>query len=637
MFRRFLFVAVVSMLILVIIINAANPAGAQGQKQSRDLKALKAAQREALSSLGNDITIELSSESVPSYLMGPLSLRLDADPIAAAQSSLEKHGAAFRRGPGDGFIAGKVMTDELGMTHVRMKQTYKGIEVISGELTVHLTEQRVVGINGHFVPDLELKTAPVITPDQAVSQAVEFVKAAAGLNPTLDSIGRRVVFVDEGGAGHLAIPVRVRYSSQNGLEIDDIFVDATEGAVLGLHPLVWRSLLRSIYNGNQSCDQNTLPGSLIFQEGGSSSDGVAMAAYDGTGKTYQFYLFTFQRDSYNGLGSPLVSTVHFQFAANSGCTRNNAAWLGTRNQMAYGDGDGVNFASLASGLDVTAHEVTHGVTQYTANLTYASESGALNEATSDILGESAASYWGQGDWKIGAEVYTPGIAGDALRYMYAPSLDGASPDYYPERLYASGCTPSPANDSCGVHNNSGIANLFFYLLSQGGSHPRGKTSVVVPGIGIDKAQKIWYRALVAYMTPSTNFQGARSATKQAAYDLFGGACTPEYKSVEKAWSAVGVTGTSTCCETECCYTVSPTLVGIGAGVGEEGIVMVTTGAGCSWTSRSNSSWIIIDSGSSGVGNGGVGFHVLGNNTGQARSGTMTVAGKIVTVRQSNMF
>jgi vibriolysin len=97
-----------------------------------------------------------------------------------------------------------------------------------------------------------------------------------------------------------------------------------------------------------------------------------------------------------------------------------------------------------------------------------------------------------------------------------------------------------------VHYNSGIANLFFYLLSQGGSHPRGKTSMVVPAIGIQKAQRIWYRALVAYMTSSTNFLGARTATAQAAADLFGGTNTAEWQAVQLAWDAVGVPGCWSC-------------------------------------------------------------------------------------------
>src|SRR5262249_7940181 len=141
---------------------------------------------------------------------------------------------------------------------------------------------------------------------------------------------------------------------------------------------------------------------------------------------------------------------------------------------------------------------------------------------SDILGRSTAFWAGQSnsavrtDWTIGADVFTPATAGDALRYMYDPAKDGFSTDYWPTRLYASGCSPGPGNDYCGVHYNSGIANLFYYLLSQGGTHPRGKTSVVVTGIGITKAERIWYDALTTRMTSGTDFAGARIATADAA-------------------------------------------------------------------------------------------------------------------------
>jgi bacillolysin len=503
-----------------------------------------AKQKQAIESYGSQVQVKMDRTGVPSYLMGLQSVRTSRDQARAAQAALSAHGDAFRRRARDGFTYRSALRDDLGIVHVRMDQTYNGIPVIGGEMIVHMTRNRIVGFNGRFLPDLDLPTEPAITSDQAGANAVVFIGNTEGQTPTLVETRKPVIFVDEDDAGHLAIPVRVSYAGSDGVEIDDVFVDAMEGNILGRHPLVWRSLFRRIHNVNQSCDEASLPGTLMFQEGGSSSDSAAMGAYDNTGKTYQYYLYTFQRDSYNNAGAQLVSSVHVRFPTS--CTPNNAQWSTTRNQMSYGDGDGVMFGNLSTGLDVTAHELTHGVTQFTSNLTYSRESGALNEGASDILGESAAFYWGQGDWKIGAEVFTPGTAGDALRYMYNPTLDGSSADYYPERLFAGSCTPSGSNDNCGVHSNSGIANLFFYLLSQGGSHPRQKTSVVVTGVGIEKAQRIWYRALVAYMTSSTNFQGARNATAQAAADFFGGACTAEWTAVQQAWDAVGVPGGWSC-------------------------------------------------------------------------------------------
>ena len=206
--------------------------------------------------------------------------------------------------------------------------------------------------------------------------------------------------------------------------------------------------------------------------------------------------------------------------------------------------NGSSLDDLTKSFDVIAHELTHGVTDFESDLLYQKESGALNEALSDIFGVSADSYSRGGTidastWKLGEEVYTPGTSGDALRYMNDPDLDGYSKGYYPERLYPGSCTPSGNNDQCGVHGNSGIANLAYYLLVQGGTHPRGKTTVNVPAIGMIKAEQIFYRAQTTYLTSSSNFSAARTATTQAAADLYG---QTEVDAVHDAWCAVGVPG-----------------------------------------------------------------------------------------------
>jgi vibriolysin len=339
------------------------------------------------------------------------------------------------------------------------------------------------------------------------------------------------------------------------LRFEDVHVDAVTGVFVGSLTKIFTAKNRKVYNMNQAClsTGNELPGTLVISEGGSSSDTAVMGAYNGTGMTWDYYKAIFNRDSYDGAGAALVSSVHGQFSTGFSCTKNNAAWLDSPyNQMVFGDGDGSTFSNLANGVDVTSHEMTHAVCSRTADLVYQNDPGALNEANSDILGRAAAFWGGNGSpsttshWSIGADVYTPGTSGDALRYMYDPALDGDSADYYPTRNYASGCTPSDSNDYCGVHTNSGIANLFFFLLSQGGTHPRGKTTVAVNGIGLTKSQQVWYRALTVYMTSSTTFQGARTATANAASDLYGGTCTTEWQNVHKAWDAVGVPGTWSC-------------------------------------------------------------------------------------------
>ncbi len=508
---------------------------------------ISVAQKRALGTYGRDVQIELDEQNVPTHMRGQLSSRVYSDPSAAAADALALHGAAFRRGADDEFVYRVHESDTLGQTHVRMTQLYRGLPVVGGELVVHMTKSAVTGINGRFVADLDLDTTVAISEARAAAAAQDHATAQGGLDARVTELGGTVVFAGE-GEPRAALTVQVMYNDVEGLQIDDVYVDAQSGAVLGKTPRVMYAKSRKIYNANQACIStgNELPGTLMFSEGGSSADTGAMGAYNNTGITYDYYKAIFNRDSYNNAGAQLTSSVHAQFSTGSSCTKNNAAWFDSLSQMAYGDGDGTNFTQLALSLDVSAHELTHAVTSRTSNLAYQKESGALNEAASDILGESAAFWNGTGDWKIGAEVYTPSTSGDALRYFTNPTQDGYSADYYPERLYSGTCTPSGSNDQCGVHGNSGIANLFYYLLSQGGTHPRGKTTTSVTGIGITAAQQIWYRALTVYMTSSTNFQGARTATSSAAADLYGGSCSANWQAVNKAWDAVGVPGTWSC-------------------------------------------------------------------------------------------
>jgi vibriolysin len=243
--------------------------------------------------------------------------------------------------------------------------------------------------------------------------------------------------------------------------------------------------------------------------------------------TWDFYSAKFGRDSFNGSGAIIHSTVHY--------SKNyvNAFWDGQ--QMVYGDGDNYYAGPFAQDMDVVVHELTHAVTQYEANLVYQNQSGALNEAMSDIMA-AAADAWKNGvsskTWALAEACWTPGQANDAMRYMNNPTADGQSYDYYPER-YTGG------EDNGGVHLNSGIANLAFYLLSQGGTHPRGKTNTQVPALGADKAGQIFYRALANYMNSNATFQDARNATAQAATELFGADAAT---ATHAAWTAVGVPG-----------------------------------------------------------------------------------------------
>lgn len=476
------------------------------------------------------------------------------EPLAVAADALEEYRGALGRGPEDGFAFRLEEKDRLGQTHVRMMQTYRGIRVLGGDVIVHLDDDGLLGINGRFVAGLDLPVVAALAPAESAGAAIEWITREGGANVEVVDVLDPVVWALSGDPV-LAVPIRAMWVDEGELRFEDVHVDAATGAFVGSLSKIFTAKNRKIYNMNQAClsTGSELPGTLVINEGGTSSDTAVMGAYDNTGLAYDYYKNIHGRDSYDGTGSVIVSSVHGQFSTGASCTKNNAAWIDSPyNQMVFGDGDGSTFSNLANGVDVTTHEFSHAVCSRTADLAYQNDSGALNEANSDILGRAAAFWGGDGSpnvtasWSVGADVYTPGTNGDALRYMYDPAKDGGSADYYPTRNYASGCTPSSNNDYCGVHSNSGIANLFFYLLTQGGTHPRGKTTVAVTGIGLTKSEKIWYRALSVYMSTSTTFQGARNATASAASDLYGGTCTAEWTSVQKAWDAVGVPGTWSC-------------------------------------------------------------------------------------------
>jgi len=267
-----------------------------------------------------------------------------------------------------------------------------------------------------------------------------------------------------------------------------------------------------------------LPGTLARSEGQKAvNDEMVNQAYDNSGICYNFYYKTFNRDSYNGKGATMISSVHYSK------NYNNAFWNG--DQMVYGDGDGVVFYDFAGDLSVVCHELTHAVVEYTAALRYSGDSGALNEHFADAMGASSVVF-NQGGmtastWMIGDKCY---LQGAALRYMNNPPLDGVSYDYYPTRYVG-------LQDNGGVHWNSGIGNLAFVLLVDGGTHPQQKTTNWVNGIGLKSALQVWYSALTNYMTSTTTYPQARAATETAAKALYGTTVT---SSVSSAWIAVGV-------------------------------------------------------------------------------------------------
>jgi vibriolysin len=469
----------------------------------------------------------------------------------AAVRFLQRNGQLFGATGNEDHAARMVRRDQLGQTHVRVQQKLRGLPVVGAELIVHSDATgKVRGVNGHFVADRDLPRNATVDVATALAQT----RRDMGLDFWTEASRPDLVYVINGkGQAFLAWRVLVGYTSAVGEELDWVFADATTGHLVTIHPTIHRARNRQTYSANNG---TTLPGTLRISETGALTGDVAIdSAHTYAGVTYNYYMAKFSRDSYNAAGATIKSTAHYS------SNYSNAYWNGS--QMVYGDGDGVDFIALSRALDVVAHELTHAVTDTEAGLVYQNESGALNEAMSDIFAAATESYndgaISSDTWKVGEDVYTPGTAGDALRYMNNPTADGQSYDYYPERYTGTG-------DYGGVHLNSGIANLAYYLLVQGGTHPRGKTTVSVPALGMAKAEAIFYRALTLYMTSSTNFQGARNTTAQAATDLYG-AASAELAALHKAWDAVGVPGTPGGGGTVVTLSNGVTVSGIGASTG----------------------------------------------------------------------
>jgi vibriolysin len=414
-------------------------------------------------------------------------------------------------------------TDRLGKRHVRVQQYINGREVVGGEMIVHAdVNGDVYAVNGRFGNSERAAVNPTVNSKKAIARGLSManIRTSSQQGPA-----KLAYVVDEDGEVFLAWEAMVSYDNQEGPQRDRIFADASGGNRLVRHPQHHYARNRRTYTANNG---TSLPGSLVRTEGsGNSGDAALDAAHNNAGTTYDYYNTKYGRDSYNNNGATLHSTVHYR------TNYNNAFWNGS--QMVYGDGDGVTFSPLSQSLDVVAHELTHAVTSSESNLIYQNESGALNEAMSDIMGASTEA-WDDGfvssnTWLLGEDIYTPGTPGDALRTMADPAASGDR-DYYPDRYTGSA-------DNGGVHTNSGIANLAFVLLVQGGTHPRGKTSNNVPGIGISKAEQIFYRANTVYLTSGSDFEDCRNATANAADDLYG---QTEVDAVHEAWDAVGVPG-----------------------------------------------------------------------------------------------
>ncbi len=478
------------------------------------------------------------------------------------QGQLELLKEVFRFNNGDEFRMSSTTQDDLGFTHDKLQQYYKGIPVEGAFVTTHSKQGTVRMISGECRQIVNLNVEPAITEAQAYTSALKQL-GIRKLMSAEPSIGELVVAASivENFAPHLAYKFDIY--GEEPLYRAWVFVDAHTGDVFmenaRIHEANVPATGTSLYNGTVSftADQVSATSYRLRQtsSGGGvqtfnlrngtnystatdftsttssfTADGTAVQAHWGAEKTHSYYFVKHGRNSYNNAGGVLKSYVHY--------SRNyvNAFWDGTR--MTYGDGNGTNYGPLVS-MDITGHEITHGVTEYSANLVYQKESGALNESFSDIFGEMIEYYaTGNNDWQMGTDI---GIGGSgAIRSMNNPNAF-TDPDTYGGSYWINpNCTPSSNNDYCGVHTNSGVQNKWFYILAIGENGTNDLANAYsVTGVGRDKAAAITYRSLTTYLTTTSTFASARAGSIQAATDLYG-ANSVEVIAVTNAWYAVGV-------------------------------------------------------------------------------------------------
>jgi bacillolysin len=498
---------------------------------------------------------------------------------AALPATLAHVDAMLRQGELDiAAIADDTMI--RGRVEERLGQFYKSLPVFGGQIVRQMDGRAIVSVTGRLYEGVDLDVMPRIS----LERAHEIASEAAGAGANIRGDTRLGILPVDDGHYRLVYRMDVRSDwsirevyvdahsgdivlSLNGIHTTDaigqgtgvlgalkkLSVDRTAGgtyrAVDGLRPAEAFTL---DFGGSISRLNRFLATGFLFDSDIATdsdnvwTDGPTVDAHAYQGWVYDYYFKRFGRRGLDDHDLEIDSIVHP--LARSQATQQSSQVVGTYinnafyccdGLMVYGDGDGRRYTYLAGALDVVAHEMTHGVTDFSSQLIYRDESGALNEAFSDIMGAAVEFYYqpvGNGsdksDWLIAEDVYLsfPGF----LRSLNNP-IAGGGPDHYSLRQFI-----GTDIDDGGVHFNMSIGTHAFYLAVAGG---RNRVSnIEVAGIGLanrERMEKIFYRAFTLLMAPNANFSDARAATLQAATDLYGQSSTDRAQ-VAQAWAAVGV-------------------------------------------------------------------------------------------------
>ncbi|MEK8172651.1 M4 family metallopeptidase [Streptomyces sp. M19] len=498
-------------------------------------------------------------------IAAPLSASHRAELLRDADATKAATAKSLGLGAQEKLVVRDVIKDANGTVHTRYERTYEGLPVLGGDLVVHAKSGKVQGVTKATKQTIKVaSTTAKLAPSAAKTSAVKLAKADDSTKAAADKAPRKVIWAADG------TPTLAYETVVGGLQKDGtpnelhVITDANTGEKLFEYQGIDNATGKSEYSGDVEItttkgdsgytlkDGDRGDGTTLNLENGEGGEGkeftddddtwgsgdasdpqtAAVDAHYGAAETWDYYKTVHGRNGIADDGKGATSNVHYSD------NYVNAFWEDTCFCMTYGDGE--NNEHPLTALDVAAHEMSHGVTAATAGLEYSGESGGLNEGTSDIFATAVEFFSNTeadpGDYLIGEKIDINGD-GSPLRYMDEPSKDGASLDFWSE----------DAGDT-DVHYSSGIANHFFYLLSEGSGakeingvkydSPTADGSEVA-GIGIESAEKIWYKALTTYFTSTTDYADAREGTLKAATDLFG-ADSDEYKAVDSAWAGVNV-------------------------------------------------------------------------------------------------
>lgn len=520
---------------------------------------------------GAEVVRDSKYSNLPSYIKFRKTNQIDIDELKSWMISNIKFD------PNMGFLLLREEPDNLGHVHYRYQQTYQDKPIEDAIWIVHTNNDKVYSQNGLIYANISSTTSASLTEEAALEMAKEHIGATTykwelpGEEQHLkwETEDEDATYLPEGElvyiapiGNYVADEYRLAYKfnvyAHEPVSRSEIYVDANSGEILReneiIHHVDEPGTAHTVYSGEREIIADSFDGEYRLRDG-SRGDGVrtfdmnegtsyggavdfidddndwdnvnpeqdeyATDAHWGAEMTYDYYFDIHGRNSIDATGFQLNSYVHYSsdFV--------NAFWDGSR--MTYGDGSGA--VTPLTSIDIAGHEVTHGLTNFTANLIYADESGALNESFSDIFGTAIERFARPGDWNwlVGDEI------GLTLRSMSNPNAFG-DPDTYFGDFWA----PLGGGDSGGVHTNSGVQNFWYYLLVSGGigTNDNGD-DYDVDAIGVEAADAIAFRNLTVYLTPSSEFAEARFFAIESAIDIYG-VCTDEVQQTGNAWYAVGV-------------------------------------------------------------------------------------------------